>query len=104
MSFTGQFFQESLDLARIATLCGDQQGESGGQGLALLPLDGGKEALYLAQGVVQEIGVAVAVIDESLDGVTPGISVPIRVLTRVTSGTTRRIKKSVLASKIASAR
>lgn len=104
MSFTGQFFQETFDLARVAALCSDQQGETGGQGLALLPLDGGEEAFHLAQGVVQEVGVAVAMPEESLDGVAPGISVPIRVLTRVTSGTTRRIKKSVLASKIASAR
>jgi hypothetical protein len=63
------FFQESFDLGAAPVLRGDQQGEPGGQIVTFVTVDGREERPQLRERVVQDVGVAVAGSDESLEGI-----------------------------------
>ena len=65
--------QQCRDFRLAAVLCGDQQSELRCQCLTFRSLTGGPKATHLHKGVVQEVGVAMAGADESVDGVSPGI-------------------------------
>ncbi len=79
--------QQRFDLAVIPALCGDQQGELGGEFQAFVAFDRFDERAYLGHRVVQDFGVAVPVFDEALEKRAPISST--RLATRLSTGVSR---------------
>ena len=63
-----------VEVTRIAACADGDQREQPRIARSVLPRGGGGEAAHLRQGVVEDVGQTVAVLDQVLDGVEPAVT------------------------------